>query len=129
HSAGSEKLKADLRLDSFTSMRKGGKSDSPAVVPGKPEDSLLVTAVKYEEEGLQMPPKDKLPPEQIAAIEAWVKMGAPYPDETASVTTRPVALSVEQGREFWSFKRPVEQTPPKSADDPSAHNEIDCLID
>src|SRR5438067_162314 len=81
HSAKAEKLKSGLRLDTRQGIFAGGESGAPAVVPGKLEDSLLISAIRYEEGGLQMPPKAKLAPQQIADIEAWVKMGAPYPDE------------------------------------------------
>src|SRR5437763_473665 len=52
HSAGAPKLKGKLRLDSIETMRRGGESGTAAVVPGKPEESLLVTAIRQEEEGL-----------------------------------------------------------------------------
>src|SRR5437016_6218568 len=80
HSARAEKLKSGLHLDTRQGIFAGGESGAPAIVPGKLEDSLLISAIRYEEGGLQMPPKAKLAPQQIADIEAWVKMGAPYPD-------------------------------------------------
>src|SRR6266550_3010039 len=65
HSAQSEKL-------------KGGKT-GPAIVPGEPEKSLLIKAVRYVDEDLQMPPKKQLDKEQVAALQTWIKMGAPDP--------------------------------------------------
>src|SRR4051812_27878482 len=79
HSSSAEKLKGALRLDSRATALKGGESGDPAITPGKPDDSKIILAVRYEDEGLQMPPKKKLAPEQIATLETWVKMGAPYP--------------------------------------------------
>src|SRR5437764_10560233 len=70
HSATAEKLKSGLRLDTRQGLFSGGDSGAPAVVPGKLEDSLLVSAIHYEEGGLQMPPKGKLLPQQIADSEA-----------------------------------------------------------
>src|SRR5262249_39876298 len=67
---GPEKPKADLRLDSRTAMMTGGAS-GPAVVPGKPADSLLIQAVQYTGQP-RMPPNGKLKPAQIAALPAWV---------------------------------------------------------
>ena len=61
---GPEKQKAGLRLDSRSAMLGGGDS-GPAVVPGQPEESLLVEALRYEADGLQMPPSKKLPDEQV----------------------------------------------------------------
>ena len=60
-------------------MLKGGET-GPAIVPGDPEKSLLIKAVRYTDADLQMPPKDKkLSDEQIADLATWVKMGAPDP--------------------------------------------------
>src|SRR5688572_14118653 len=77
HSHESGKSKGGLLLDSREAMLKGGDS-GPAVTPGDLSKSLLVTAVSYKDEDLQMPPKgEKLSDEQIAALTEWVKMGAP----------------------------------------------------
>src|SRR6476469_6442058 len=73
HSHASGKAKGGLVLDSRSGWEKGGDS-GPAIVPGKPGESLLIQAVRYD--GLEMPPKGKLAPEAIAALENWVKMGA-----------------------------------------------------
>ena len=79
HSAKSEKIKGGLLLDTRDGLLKGGDS-GPALVPGKPDQSRLIKAVRYTDKELQMPPKDKrLAAEQIADLEAWVKMGAPDP--------------------------------------------------
>src|SRR6266536_5515696 len=59
HSAQSEKLKGGLYVDSPYGLRKGGKT-GPAIVPGEPEKSLLIKAVRYVDEDLQMPPKEQL---------------------------------------------------------------------
>ena len=84
HSAQAKSLKGGLRLDSLDGMRKGGDT-GPAVVPGDLEASLLVKAVKYDDEVLRMPPKGKLPDASIAALAQWVKDGAvgPHAAETA----------------------------------------------
>ncbi len=73
---GDKKTKAGLRLDSRASALTGGDS-GPAIVPGKPEESPLVAAIRYE--GPEMPPKGKLPQRQVEALTQWVKMGAPWP--------------------------------------------------
>src|SRR4051812_47553757 len=61
HSSSAKKLKASLKLDSRESILKGGESELPAVTPANLEDSSLIRAIRYEDEGLQMPPKGKLP--------------------------------------------------------------------
>src|SRR5262249_37416655 len=72
HSAKAEKLKGGLRLDTTEGLRAGGSS-GPVIVPGNPDSSLLIKAVRYTDPDLQMPPKDKkLALEQISKLEAWV---------------------------------------------------------
>ena len=78
HSAQSEKLKAELYADSRAGLLKGGET-GPAIVPGDPEKSLLIKAVRYADPDLQMPPKKRLTEEQVADLVAWVKMDAPWP--------------------------------------------------
>src|SRR3712207_1727089 len=79
HSASAKKLKGNLRLDSRDGVFKGRESGNPAVAARNLDEGPLITAVRYEEESLRMPPRGSLPAGQIAALEAWVKMGAPYP--------------------------------------------------
>ncbi len=78
HSTQSEKLKGGLLLDTREGLLKGGET-GPALVPGNPEKSLLITAVRYADENLQMPPKEKLSEQQIADLATWIRMGAPDP--------------------------------------------------
>ena len=81
HSAKAKSLKGGLRLDSFDAMRQGGDT-GPAVVPGDVEASLLVKAVKYDDDVLRMPPKGKLPDASVAALAQWVREGAVGPHAT-----------------------------------------------
>lgn len=78
HSADAEKLQAGLYADSRAALIHGGDSGA-AIVPGDPDASLLVDAVRYD--GYEMPPKGKLSDEDIATFEQWVAMDAPWPDE------------------------------------------------
>ena len=83
HSDKAEKLKGGLYVDSREGILKGG-DNGPAIVPGDPDKSLLIKAVRYTDDNLQMPPKNKkLSSEQIADLEHWVKIGAPAPVSTA----------------------------------------------
>src|SRR5437764_15066868 len=75
---GPEKQKGGLRLDSRDAVLSGGES-GPAIVPGDPARSRLVQAVGYADT-LRLPPKQKLPPEQVATPTSWVEMGAPEPE-------------------------------------------------
>src|SRR3954470_8898098 len=80
HSAKSEKLKGKLQLDNREAARKGGET-GPAVVPGDPDASLVVQALRFE--NFEMPPKGKLPAEVIANFEQWIKNGAVDPREAS----------------------------------------------
>ena len=85
HSAGAKKLKAEYRLDSREGLRKGGESGDAAVVPGDPEKSPLILAIRRTDEDFAMPPKEEhaLSAEQVRNFEEWVKMGAPDPRDEA----------------------------------------------
>src|SRR5688572_28999703 len=78
HSVSAHKLRGGLLLDSRTGILKGGDS-GPAVIAGNPDKSLLIKAIRYTDDDLQMPPKHRLDPQEIADLEKWVKMGAPDP--------------------------------------------------
>ena len=102
---GSKKQKGGLRLDSRAAMLAGGDSGR-AVVPAKPEESLLITAVNYADTP-QMPPKGKLKAKQIAALTTWVKQGAPWPELTPPVRSalQPHDFQITaQQRAFWAFQ-------------------------
>ena len=64
---GAKKQEGGLRLDQKSGWARGG-DQGPAIVPGKPEESLLVKAVRYTTDDLQMPPSGKLPEREIAAL-------------------------------------------------------------
>ncbi len=126
---GGEKTKAGLKLTSRAGILKGG-DNGPAVIAGKPEESLLVDAVGYQ--GIiQMPPKGKLPEAEIATLTKWVSMGLPWPDSPAvtpaAAPDRPYEFTDEQ-RQFWSFQ-PVGNVKPPTVDNSSwAVNGIDRFI-
>ena len=91
HSAQSESLKGGLRLDFKAGWEKGGASGSPSIIPGKPETSLLIQVVKGTAADVKvMPPKGgALQPEQIADLEAWIRVGAPDPRTGAPTAAKP----------------------------------------
>src|SRR4051794_41440971 len=83
HSTAAKKVKGGLLLDTRDGLRAGGDS-GPAVVPGKPNESLLVKAIRYEEH--EMPPAGKLPAAVIADVETWVRQVAADPRDTPAET-------------------------------------------
>ncbi|HXG60800.1 MAG TPA: DUF1549 domain-containing protein, partial [Planctomycetota bacterium] len=111
HSAQAGKVKADLALDTREGLRRGGHS-GPAVVPGDPENSLLIKAIRHTDEDLEMPPKeaDRLTPEQVRDFEVWVKMGAPDPRGSDVTPPAKPRIDFAEARKFWSY-RPVQDPP------------------
>lgn len=121
---GMDKPKGDLALTSRDSILTGGKSGA-AAEPGKPEESLLVEAIRYESEP-RMPPKERLTDAEIAALTRWVEMGLPWPDAGPS-TRRPTA-SEEERPTHWAFQPVSTPTPPSTHDATWARNPIDQFI-
>ena len=107
------KLKGGLLLDTRAGVEKGGDG-GPVIKPGKPNESSLVTSVRYTDENLQMPPKERLSDEQVAILEKWVAMGAPDPREGVASGKRVIDLDAE--RKQWAFQPPVKHAPPSVAD-------------
>src|SRR5689334_24411796 len=77
-----------LRLDSADAVKQGGKS-GPPIVAGKPDDSLLIQAIRQTHPRLKMPPGGKLKDEEIAAITEWVNAGAVWPAGAAAPQSKP----------------------------------------
>lgn len=104
HAVGAKQVEGELLLDSREGTRQGG-SGGPAVVPEKLDESLLITAIRFEDEALQMPPTGKLPPEVIADFEEWVKRGAPDPREGTpqEVPTDSWEEILKQRSDWWSL--------------------------
>src|SRR5947208_11433432 len=114
HSKDAKKVKGGLLLDTRDGLLKGGDT-GPAIVAGEPDKSLLIKAVRYIDEDLQMPPRKnggKLSLEQVADLEAWVKMGAPDPRTGATtVANGPPLSDPDKVRNHWAFK-PIQRPAP-----------------
>src|SRR4051812_9698093 len=103
HSLQSKKVKGGLLLDTREGVLKGGDT-GPAIVPGDPEKSLLIKAVRYTDPDLQMPPKKKkLSDEKIAYLVEWIKMGAPDPRVPAVTASR--SGIYEKASKHWAFQK------------------------
>lgn len=125
HSGEGDKVRGNLRLDSREGWAIGGDS-GPAIVPGQPGDSLLIQAVRYADEGTAMPPKGKIPAEEIAALTQWVQMGAPDPRMAATSVTRQ-GIDLVRGREHWAYQ-PIRVTPPPVSNFEGAFSVVDRYI-
>ncbi len=105
HSASAKDVRGGLRLDSRAGVRRGGDSGL-ALVPGKPDESLLLAALRHGD--LKMPPDDKLPEHVIDDFDAWIAMGAPDPrdDEPAA---RARGIDIASARKTWAFRPLLER--------------------
>ncbi|PAW89389.1 MAG: hypothetical protein B9S33_03135 [Pedosphaera sp. Tous-C6FEB] len=125
HSAAEGKTKGGLALDSRDGTLKGGDS-GPALIPGNPDKSLLIRAVRYTDSNVQMPPKgEKLSDAQIADLVAWVKMGAPDP-RTGAAKGKYADASAK--KTWWSFQPVKKQEPPAVQNKSWAANPVDNFI-
>ncbi len=107
-----ENLQGGLRLDNRAGVQQGGES-GPIVVPGKPNESVLIRSIRYADKALQMPPKEPLSADQVAILEKWVTMGAPDPREgSATVATAKHGIDFNEGRKLWAFQPPVKHATP-----------------
>ncbi|QDU25566.1 Planctomycete cytochrome C [Anatilimnocola aggregata] len=125
---GEEKQKGDLRLDLHQALLTGGES-GPAIVAGKPEESLLIEAVKYE--SLEMPPDGKLSESEIEILTQWVKIGAPWPKEHggAGPGLRVVKDKITAAdREYWAFQPVRRAALPDVASDTWSRGPIDRFL-
>jgi hypothetical protein len=129
HSAGAEKIKGGLLLDTRDGVVKGGDT-GPVIVSGKPDDSLLIKAVRYTDKDLQMPPNDKkLPDAVIADLEQWVRMGAPDPRTEAPSANTVYGADVEKSKKHWAYKPVVKPDVPEIRNPKSEiRNPIDAFV-
>jgi Protein of unknown function (DUF1553)/Protein of unknown function (DUF1549)/Planctomycete cytochrome C len=120
--------KGRLRLDSREGVLTGGDT-GPAASPGKLDESLLVSAIHYADKP-KMPPKGKLPVEEIDILERWVALGLPWPSSSVTAgAPKPGEFKItDEQRRFWSFLpvRAVEPLSVRRADWPT--NPIDRFI-
>lgn len=112
HSTETGKSKGGLMMDTRAALLTGGDT-GPALIAGQVENSLIVHAVRYQKQDLQMPPKGALPQKEVRVLEEWIRRGAPDPRTQAPAVAASGArkIDIEQGRQHWSF-RPVQKVSP-----------------
>jgi hypothetical protein len=151
HGDDPKKIKGDLDMRTREALLKGGESGDPSIVPGKPDQSPLMTAVRRTDDDLAMPPKenDKLNGEQIEVLHQWIADGAVWPDEKQLAALSKAAASNDKwnpedgltmktsgglsadwtNRRYkpenvWAYQPLAKVTPPKTKPHP-----IDALLD
>ncbi len=127
HSAQAGKSEGSLMLDTREGIRAGGDR-GPAVVPGYPEKSVLLTALLHTDSDLKMPPKqERLASATLKDVEQWIRRGAPDPRVAAVAAARP-PVDLESGRMFWAYQKPVDHRPPATQDRSWARSELDYFV-
>lgn len=122
-----EDIEGGLTLDSRSGWEQGGDT-GPALVPGKPDESLLIKAVRYADPELQMPPDGRLSPAEVAILERWIAGGAAAPaDDT--VTSRPkTSIDIAAGKNHWAFQPVVAAMPPAVRDTSWPRDDVDRFL-
>jgi mono/diheme cytochrome c family protein len=131
---GASKQKGGLRLDAMAHILAGGDQGA-ALVAGKPKESLLLKAIRYDDEHLQMPPKGKLSAAQVADVERWIARGAAWPKESKKeanadapgVRRGPFEISAKD-RDHWAFKPLTNPSPPAVKNREWTINAVDAFI-
>ena len=125
-----DNAESELRIDSLNGLLKGGLR-GPAIVRGKPEESLLIRAVRHGEQ-LKMPARKKLPAEEIAILAQWISDGAAWPHsksvEASYVSTPEKVGFTEDQQNFWAFRPPQRSRLPDVQDSDWPASPIDRFI-
>jgi len=128
HSVESGKAKGGLRLDDREAVLRGGDS-GPALVPGKPEESLLLAAIRHDDPDLEMPPrKDRLSETILKDFAQWIAEGAVDPRESANGKDGKTGDDFESRKRHWSFRTPVAPKVPQPKRTDWAYNDIDRFV-
>jgi hypothetical protein len=130
HSTSAEDVEAGLLLDSRWGWKTGGDSGA-AIIPGNLDDSLVIDAVRYQENIVSaMPPRSKLPDKEIQILERWVEMGAPDPREkpTDANGKRDTFNLRKRFEEHWSWRPVGDPVPPSVTHTEWPHSELDKFV-
>ncbi len=123
-----KKQRGGLRVDSRDALLQGG-DQGPALVPGDPEKSLLVKAVRHADKDLKMPPDRKLAKEQVADLVQWIQMGAPWPSAEKTAVARKGEFQISaKDRAHWSFQPVKRPALPQVKDRAWGTRPIDAFI-
>lgn len=128
HSEEAGERSGGLSLDRKAGWTQGGDSGR-AIVPGEVESSLLIQSIRYDNEDLQMPPKNRLGAEDIAILEEWVAMGAPDPrDAEIEGAVRRDDIDYDQARQGWAYRPLQRHLPPVVEGDNWSRNSVDAFV-
>ena len=127
HSTQSGEDKGGLLLDSRAGLLTGGDTE-PAIVPGKPDESLLIDAVRYGDL-YQMPPKYQLAKDEVNILVEWVNRNAPWPAESQSEVNEKKKFDINQRKQsHWAWRPLTTPDIPQVADTTWPHRSLDHFI-
>jgi mono/diheme cytochrome c family protein len=125
---GGEKTESQFDLTTREGLLKGGEHGS-AVVPGKPEESLLVKLLRHQAEPNMPAEAEKLPDAAIEQISQWIASGAAYDRPLADVAESFLAKQVPpEASQFWSFQPLAQTSPPAVKNQSWCRTPIDQFI-
>ena len=127
HSTDKSTENGHLALDGRAGMIAGGER-GPILISGKPDESLLVTAVRYGDPKLQMPPEGKLPNEEIELLARWVEQGAFIPEYGETLARKGKQIDWNVAKDFWSFRPLSLKQPPAVASTAEQLQPLDAFI-
>lgn len=116
---GGNKVSGGFTIASREGLLTGGES-GPSIVPGKPNESLLIKAISRHDDVSAMPPekKDSLRPEQVAAFKKWILQGAKWPESSEKF----------EAIRHWAFQPVKDVEPPQLSDVEWSENSVDAFI-
>ena len=127
HSSQAASVFGEFRLDSREALLEGGRS-GPAVVPGDPDSSRLIRAVRHDGEQIPMPPTGKLSDRDIESLVKWVRLGVYWPDSPASVSQAASGDESDGSASHWAWQPLAEPSVPDNRDTGWARGDIDRFI-
>ncbi len=129
HGAEIDTPQGNLRVDQRSGLMKGG-SRGPAIVPHRPDESLLIRAVRGD--SIQMPPGGKLKEREVADLVEWVRLGAPWPEAQAAAS--PAAADGDNPdwekirASHWAWEPVRKAAPPQVSEESWVRNPIDSFV-
>lgn len=128
HSAAEGASEGGLLLDSRQALLAGGDR-GPALIPGRPDASLLLSAVSHMDDELQMPPKGKiLSRQEIADLRKWIESGAPDPRSGPSPSNEKAGNTDDAAMQHWAYQSPKMSAAPSVEDRSWGRDVIDDYV-
>lgn len=121
-----------LRVDIGISIFEGG-NEGPVIIPGHPEKSILIQRIKTSNEKRRMPQESKeaLPADEVATLEAWIRDGAAWPDETEKLPPTPARLAAVYPKlkeKHWAWQPLTHPSAPTLSHDIWSQGPIDRFV-